>query len=300
MNTLYELLERAQNRDHKATIAIAHGTDRDVLQAALTAVSKGIASVRITGPKQEILQQLNELGGKADGEMIKIEPTTDEGESVKRAVELVRNEEADVVMKGMVSTSHLLKVVLNKENGIRSSSVLSHVALFQHPIEHRLMFVTDAAMNISPGIDEKVAIVGNAVQIAHKVGMDCPKVAALAAVETVNPSMQATVDAAVLAQMNARNQISGCVVDGPLALDNAINIQAAEHKGIQSSVAGSADILFVPTIEVGNVLYKSLVYFSRANVASVIAGSKAPIVLTSRADSAENKLFSIALAICSA
>ena len=154
-------------------------------------------------------------------------------------------------------------------------------------------------MNIEPDLTQKVEIVKNAVSIARGVGIESPKVAALAAVEVVNPSMQATLDAAALTQMNTRDQITNCVIDGPLALDNAISIEAATHKGIKSEVAGRADILLVPSIEVGNALYKSLVYFSNAKVGGVIAGARAPIVLTSRADSAKSKVYSIALAVSS-
>jgi phosphate butyryltransferase len=203
-------------------------------------------------------------------------------------------------MKGNVPTAVLLKAVLNKEFGLRTGHVLSHVAAFEIPDYNRLIFVTDAAMNIAPDLNQKVQIVKNAVNVARSLGIECPKVAPLAAVEVVNPDMQATLDAAVLTQMNARGQIQNCQIDGPLALDNAVSAFAAEHKGIVSEVAGQADILLVPTIEVGNVLYKSLIYFAKAKVGAVIAGAKAPIVLTSRADSAESKLYSLAVAVCSA
>lgn len=202
-------------------------------------------------------------------------------------------------MKGNVPTATILKEVLNKEYGLRTGSVLSHVAAFEVPDYDQLIFVTDAAMNVAPDLNQKVQIVQNSVQVARALGIEMPKVAPLAAVEVVNPTMQATVDAALLTQMNNRGQIKDCIVDGPLALDNAVSALAAEHKGIKSEVAGQADILFVPTIEVGNVLYKSLIYFAKAKVGAIIAGAKAPIVLTSRADSAESKLYSLALAVCS-
>lgn len=157
--------------------------------------------------------------------------------------------------------------------------------------------MTDAAMNIAPDLQQKAQIVQNAVAIAKKLGIETPKVAPLAAVEVVNPVMQATVDAAALTMMNSRGQITGCIIDGPLALDNAVSVLAAEHKGLQSEVAGNADILLVPAIEVGNVLYKSLVYFAQAKVGAVIAGARVPIVLTSRADKAQSKLYSLALAL---
>jgi phosphate butyryltransferase len=189
--------------------------------------------------------------------------------------------------------------VLNKEYGLRLGNILSHVAVFEIPNHDRLIIVTDSAMNISPDLTQKAQIIKNAVAIAKEIGIETPKVAPIAAVEVVNPAMQATIDAAALTMMNKRGQITGCIVDGPLALDNAVSVLAAEHKGINSEVAGKVDILVVPSIEVGNALYKSLVYFANAKVGAVIAGAKAPIVLTSRADSAESKLYSLALAICS-
>jgi phosphate butyryltransferase len=203
-------------------------------------------------------------------------------------------------MKGNVPTALILKAVLNKEWGLRTGNVLSHVAAFEVAGFDRLTFITDAAMNIAPDLQQKAQIIENAVEIAQSIGVNHPKVAPIAAVEVVNPAMQATVDAASLTMMNQRGQIRNCAVDGPLALDNAVSHHAAEHKGIESEVAGQADILLVPNIETGNALYKSLIYFAKAKVGAVIAGAKAPIVLTSRADSAESKLFSLALAICSA
>jgi phosphate butyryltransferase len=202
-------------------------------------------------------------------------------------------------MKGNVSTAILLKAVLNKEYGLRTGRILSHVAIFEVPGFSKFTIVTDAAMNLEPDLQQKEQIVVNAVKIARSIGIDKPKVAALAAVEIVNPAMQATIDAASLTLMNKRGQIKDCLIDGPLALDNAISLEAAKHKGIESDIAGQADILLVPTIDVGNVLYKSLVYFAKASVGAVIAGAKAPIVLTSRSDSSESKLYSLALAICS-
>jgi phosphate butyryltransferase len=219
-------------------------------------------------------------------------------ESAKLAVRAVHLKTADVLMKGNVPTSVLLKAVLNKQEGLRKSRVLSHVAVFDIPGFERLMFVTDSAMNIAPSLEELQQILQNAVHVARAVGNNMPKAAALAAVETVNPKMEATVNAAALAQMYKRGQIKGCIVDGPLALDNAVSQIAAAQKKISGDVAGSADILLVPSIEAGNILYKSLIYFAKAHVAAVITGAKAPIALTSRADSAENKLYSIALALC--
>ena len=177
--------------------------------------------------------------------------------------------------------------------------ILSHVAAFEVPNYDKLLFVTDAAMNIAPDLEAKAQIIRNAVATAHSCGVNEPIVAPLAAVETVNPAMIPTIDAASLVVMNKRGQIEGCIIEGPLALDNAISTEAARQKGITDPSAGNADILVVPNIEAGNILYKSLIYFAQAKVGAVIQGASAPIVLTSRADSAESKLYSLALAILS-
>ena len=202
-------------------------------------------------------------------------------------------------MKGNLPTAVILKAVLNGEYGLRTGKVLSHVAVFEVPNYDRLLFVTDAAMNIAPDLAAKVQIVKNAVATAHACGIERPIVAPLAAVESVNPSMIPTTDAASLVVMNMRGQIDGCIIDGPLALDNAVSVSAAKQKGLTGETAGKADVLVVPNIEAGNILYKSLMYFAQAKVGAIIQGATAPIVLTSRADSAESKVYSLALAILS-
>lgn len=238
--------------------------------------------------------------GLQTSEHVEVIAAMSNAEAAELSVKALRNGEADVLMKGNIPTANILKAVLNKEWGLRKGSVLSHVAAFEVPNYDRLIFVTDAAMNIAPDVTQKAAIIQNTVEVAQAIGIDLPKVAPIAAVEVVNPAMQATIDAAMLTQMNRRGQIKDCIVDGPLALDNAVSQIAAEHKGIVSDVAGKADILLVPTIEAGNVLYKSLVYFADAKVGAMIAGAKAPVVLTSRADSAETKVYSLALAVATA
>ncbi len=281
------------------TIALAAAADKEVIEAVHKAIQKQLASFILYGDKQDIKRMLTDEG-LTESSFLQIVHVESDQEASRLAVQAVRNGDADVLMKGMVSTSVILKEVLNKEYGLRKGKVLSHVAAFDVRGYERLIFVTDSGMNIEPDLTQKVEIVNNAVSIARSIGIARPKVVPLAAVEVVNPAMQATLDASALTQMNRRDQISECVIDGPLALDNAISIEAAEHKGIQSEVAGKADILLVPSIEVGNALYKSLVYFANAKVGGVIAGAKAPIVLTSRADSSESKVYSIALAVSSA
>lgn len=280
---------------------MAAAEDAEVLEAVAEAVKLKLADFLLYGNKEEIEQMISSLHPELQAnERVKIISAQNNNDAAELAVKAVKANEANVLMKGNIPTATILKAVLNKEYGLRAGSVLSHVAVFEVPGYDRFTIVTDAAMNITPDLEQKAQIVKNAVKVARSIGIHMPKVAPLAAVEVINPAMQATLDAAALTVMNKRGQITDCIVDGPLALDNAVSQLAAEHKGIKGDVAGKADILLVPAIEVGNVLYKSLIYFAGAKVGAVIAGAKAPIVLTSRADTAESKLFSLALALCSA
>ncbi len=298
MVNLDQLKEQAIQLPSKV-VAVAAAEDEEVVEAVVNAVDQKLATFILYGNEEKIKSLLtsSKNGDYNKSEYVKIVNANNDKDAAKLAVQAVNQGIADVLMKGMVSTSVILKEVLNKEYGLRAGKVLSHVAAFQIPDVDRLIFVTDAAMNIAPDLNQKVEIINNSVYIARRLGLELPKVAVLSAVETVNPNMVATVDGALLAQMNKRGQIKNCIVDGPLAVDNAISIHAAQLKGIEGEVAGRADILVVPMIEVGNALYKSLVYFSKAKVGGVIAGAKAPIVLTSRADSAESKLYSLAMAV---
>lgn len=295
---LEHLIDQAAGQPKK-TVAVAVAEDHEVIEAVAKAIKLQLAQFRLYGNQEKIIGMLQEHGLQTS-EHIEVIAASSSAEAAELSVKAVRNGEADVLMKGNIPTANILKAVLNKEWGLRKGSVLSHVATFEVPNYDRLIFVTDAAMNIAPDVTQKAAIIQNTVEVAQAIGIDLPKVAPIAAVEVVNPTMQATIDAAMLTQMNRRGQIKNCVVDGPLALDNAVSQIAAEHKGIVSDVAGKADILLVPTIEAGNVLYKSLVYFANAKVGAMIAGAKAPIVLTSRADSAETKVYSLALAVATA
>ncbi|WP_223591488.1 phosphate butyryltransferase [Neobacillus bataviensis] len=295
---LESLIDKATQVSAK-TVAVAAAEDEEVIEAVLDALNRNLANFILFGDKEKIktILELKKHGKKVSNnlEIIHAESNTSAAELAVRAV---FNKKADVLMKGNIPTSTLLKAVLNKEYGLRTGNVLSHVAVFEIPGFDRFTIVTDAGMNITPDLEQKAQITKNAVSIAKSIGIEIPKVAPIAAVEVINPVMQPTLDAAALTVMNKRGQISGCIVDGPLALDNAVSELAAEHKGIQSEVAGKADILLVPTIEAGNILYKSLIYFAKAKVGAIIAGARAPIVLTSRADSAESKLYSLALALC--
>lgn len=278
----------------RVPIAVAAAAEADVLRAVLDASRNGVVYPILVG-------DAGEIGRIATDESIdlhdaKIVDVEDPADAAMRAVTLVAEGEAAMLMKGLVDTSVLLKAVLDRDHGLRSGSVLSHLALFEIDGFPRPLAVTDAAMNISPGYETKKAILENAVSFLHKLGYAEPKVAVLAAKEKVNEKMPATVDAGKLAEAARRGEITGCVVDGPFALDNAVSREAAAIKGIDSPVAGEADILLVPQIESGNILYKALAFLAPSRNAGVIVGARAPIVLTSRADSESAKRLSIALA----
>lgn len=293
---LENLLFEAAKCDGKV-VAVASAEDEAVIEAVAEAINRNLAHFILFG-KKEIMETLLRKKNVSKDHVQMIQARTKE-QAAELAVRAVHQNEASVLMKGSISTATFLKAVLHKEYGLRTEKVLSHVAIFEVPAFQKFIIVTDAAINVEPNLQQKEQIVVNAVEIAQAIGVEEPKVAAIAAVEVVNPAMQATIDAASLTLMNKRGQIRNCIIDGPLALDNAISLDAAKLKGIENEVAGQADILLVPTIDVGNVLYKSLIYFAKAKVGAVIAGAKAPIVLTSRSDSFESKLYSLALAICS-
>lgn len=296
---LTDLIKQASASNNNV-VAVASAADLEVLEAVSMAVEHDMASFRLYDREQKLKDMMVQyFPHLLNHPKIFTQHVKDDQQAAIAAVKSVHLNEANVLMKGHIPTALILKAVLNPDFGLRTGSVLSHVAAFEINGFERLIFVTDAAMNIAPDLAQKAQIVQNAVKVAHSVGIKNPIVAPLAAVETVNPSMQSTLDAAALVAMNVRGQIKGCVVDGPVALDNAISVEAAHHKGLTGQHAGQADILLVPNIEAGNILYKSLVYFARAKVGAVIVGAKAPIVLTSRSDSAESKLNSLALAICS-
>ncbi|WP_050615701.1 phosphate butyryltransferase [Bacillus testis] len=293
---LQQVVEQAA-KSEKTIVAVAAAHDQEVLEAVVQAIALQIADFKLYGDHDAIEQMLGSMADDRVKEHVIIIPCKTAEEASQMAVKAVHDHEAHVLMKGNVPTATILKAVLNKEYGLRSSTVLSHVAAFEVPGYDRLIYVSDAAMNIAPDLNQKAGIIVNAVKTAKKMGVEVPNVSCLAAVETVNSAMQATLDAAELVKMNKEGILADCIVEGPLALDISISEHAAAHKGIKSEVAGRADILVVPTIEAGNVLYKSLVYFAGAKAAAIIAGAKAPIVLTSRADSAETKLYSLAMAV---
>jgi len=277
----------------KKKLVLAAAQDQLSLSAVLRAWKDNIVEPILIGDKEGIQNVCSENGYDIAGLRIIHEPDTDM--AVEMAVKMLNTKQADILMKGKVGTSTMLKCVLNKEWGLRTGNLLSHIALFEVETYHKLIAVTDVAMNIAPNLKDKIAIVNNSVSFLNKLGYKMPKVAVLGAVEMVNENMEATLDAALLSKMNQRDQIRNCIIDGPLAFDNAISLESAKRKGIKSEVAGDTDLLLMPDIEVGNVLYKSLVFFAKAKVASIILGALVPIVLTSRSDSEQAKYDSILL-----
>lgn len=278
----------------KRTIAVASAADKPVLEAVSNAKKEGIADILLVGDKDSIEKTASENNIDISG--MEILQADSPNKAAELAVKSVSSGKAQILMKGQISTGGLLGQVLNKEYGLRKGKeVITHVAVFEIPTYHKLLALTDAAMNIAPDFNTKVSMINSAVGVMRAIGVDKPKVAVLGAVEVVNPAMQATLEAAQLSKMCDRGQIKNCYIDGPLALDNAISKEAAEHKGITSEVAGDADILLTPDINAGNVLYKSINFLAKAKAAAVICGAKVPIVLTSRSDTDEAKLLSIAL-----
>lgn len=294
MRAFDEILKAAAEKGPR-TIAVAVAQDAEVLTAVNAAKDRNIADAVLIGDLDAIKKAAAECG--VDLARFVVLDIKEKEEACRKAVELVSGGKAHIVMKGLVDTAVILKAVLDERIGLRTGNVLSHMAVFEADGYDRLFYVTDAAMNIAPNLEQKKQIIENAVTVANALGNDNPKVAVLAAVEKVNPKMQATLDAAELVRMNGTGSLKGCTLGGPFALDNAVSVEAARHKGISHPVAGYADILMVPNIESGNLLYKSLVFFARAKNAGIIVGARAPVVLTSRADSDEAKLNSIAVAV---
>jgi len=275
-------------------IAVAVAQDKPVLLAVKDACEKGIVTAILVGDKDKINQIATEIA--FDLNNVEIIDQKDNKKAAQKAVELVSTHKADIVMKGLIDTANFLRAVLNKETGLRTGKLMSHVGVFEVSGYNRLLFLTDAAFNMYPELNDKVDIIKNAVLVAHALGIKIPKVAPICAVEVVNSHMPATLDASILSKMSDRGQIKGCIIDGPLALDNALSEEAAQHKGVGGPVAGKADIFLMPNIECGNIMYKTLSYAAKAKLGAILVGTSAPVVLTSRSDSHETKLNSIALA----
>jgi len=294
IRTLDEIVEAVRNRPMK-TVAVAVAEHESVLSAVRQAADQGIAEAVLVGDRDEIAAEA-EKAGLDLGDVSVVHEASDL-RAAAIATELVSSGRADILMKGQIHTDDFLRAVLDKETGLRSGHLMSHVFILETTGLERLTLVTDGAMNIAPDLVTKAAIILNAVYLAQLLGIEEPRVGVLAATELVNPDMAATVDAAVLSKMSGRRQFPCCQVEGPFALDNAVSALAAQIKKLSGPVAGACDILLVPTIEAGNMLAKSFVYLCSGRVAGVLVGASAPVVLTSRADSAEAKLFSIATAM---
>ena len=290
-----QLLESALERAPKR-VAIVGGGQRQTLHAARLARGLGLAHcILIDSPAR--LESIAEEQGIDLAGMELIEED-DMVQAAYKAVEMVHAEEVDLVMNGRALPVELMKAALDREKGLRLGKIITDVSVFEIPGFDRLIFVSDVAIVVSPNLAQKVAIVQNAIDTAIELGVECPRVAILAATEMVNPEMPANMDAANLSKMAERGQIRGGLVDGPLALDNAISLKAAQMKGIKSQVAGHADILITPDVESGNILAKALVYFARGHMAGVVVGAKCPIVMPSRSDPPQQKMLSLALGVC--
>lgn len=288
-----EDLKKSVINMNKKKIALVAAEDDELLELVERAQGLNLAEFILLGDRTKIEKIASENNRKCDCEIID-EP--DNKKAAEKAVDLVISGEAGALMKGLLLTSTFLKAVLNKEKGLNTGKIISQISVFDTEFGEGLQFVTDCAMVIQPNLTEKKQIIENAVSLARKLGYEKPKVALISAVEVVNPAINDTMEAAVLSKMADRGQIKNAIVDGPFALDNAISAEAAEHKGIKGEVAGCADILVVPNLQVGNVLSKAITYYGHKDVASAVVGAEVPIVMTSRTDSVNSKLLSIALA----
>jgi len=290
---LEELVELAQKHP-PARVAIAAAAHNLVLESVRRAVDLGLIVPVLVGREEDIRAEARAIGW--DLKDIEIVPTETNKMAATVAVELVRKGKVKVLMKGYLHTDEMLHAVLKQDTGLRTDRLLSHVFVMEVPTYHKLLLITDAAINIQPDIVQKAAITQNAVDLARKLGVQVPKVAALSSIETINPNIPSTVHAACLSKMAERGQIKGAIVDGPLAFDNAISAQAAAEKGIVSPVSGDVDVVVVPDLDSGNILSKNLEYLASAKMAGIVMGALAPVVLTSRSDPPRARVYSLALA----
>jgi phosphotransacetylase len=289
-----QVLERCRHLEPVLT-AVVHPCEESALAGAMEAGAKGLITPILVGPEARIREVALQSGIDIGNTRI-VDAPHSHGAAAK-AVELVRKGEAELLMKGSLHTDELLGAVVARETGLRTGRRLSHVFIMDVPTYHKVLIVTDAAINIAPTLEDKVDICQNAIDLAISLGVTRPKVAILAAVETVTSKMPATLDAAALCKMSERGQITGGVLDGPLAFDNAISRDAAKTKGILSEVAGDPDILIAPDLEAGNILAKQLTFLANADSAGVVLGARVPIILTSRADSVRSRIASCAVAV---
>lgn len=287
-----------QTKDSKKRVAVVAAHDEHTLEAVIRAYKEQVCVPILIGKQKEIVKILKSFPPILnESTIINIERDED---AAKKAVELIRNGEADFIMKGKIQTADLLRVVVKKEMGLRGDRMISHIAIFEIPLYHKLLAITDGGMVMYPSLDDKRQIIENAVEVFHTLGYSTPKVAILSAIETINPKMLDTTEADDLKQMNERGEIKNCIVEGPISYDLAMSEDSAAIKGYKSTITGDVDILVVPSITVGNILAKALCYSAGAKMAGIVVGAKTPIVLTSRGSSAEEKYLSLVLAAATA
>lgn len=298
-----ELLNSAiaisRERQTPVRIVVAAGEDDAALSALVEAKRLGIADGLLIGDKDLILKSIDE-NDYSEARNFEIIDIADEQEICERTVEAIHFKEAEIILKGRVKSASLLRAAFHAQKGLRTDRVISDTFVFEYPArksDNKLLMLTDGGFNLTPDLQQKIQILENAVAVAHALGNSNPSVAVLSAVETVNPNLQSTIDAAIISKMNERGQIKGCIVDGPLAMDNAISDEAARVKGIRSPVAGKADILLCPSIESANISAKAITYFANIRLAHATIGAKAPILIPSRNDTPDSKLLTIALNI---
>lgn len=294
MKTFKEVFECIKGGEPKR-VAVAAAADEPVLEAIREAVDMGLAEADLVGDEKEIRRIAENIG--LDLSKVRIIHEPEPAAAALAAARLVHERTASVLMKGLIGSADFLRAVLHKEFGLRTGKTLSSVVLIESEKMDRFILMTDGGMVMYPTLEEKVQLLHNTLPVCKALGITEPKAAVVCAVEVVNPSMPVTLDAAALSVMSQRGQLKGVAADGPLALDNALNEEAARHKGISSPVAGKADILLMPDIEAGNIFYKSLVYLSDAATGALVMGAAAPVIMTSRSDSPETKLNSIAAAL---
>jgi len=294
IRTFADLVEQAKAKGPKV-VAVAAGQQSEIMLAGLDAEIAGLAEVILVGDTERIRQIAAQEG--FDISRIDLVHVPRPRQAAHEVMKLVSEGRADIAMKGKVETSDFLRAALNRDLGLRTGRLFTHVAVFEIPEFDRLIFISDAGVVVAPDLEQKVQIVQNAILVAHALGIELPRVAILAATEVVNPKIPTTLDAANLSKMADRGQIRGGLVDGPLALDNAISPESARIKGIRSQVAGHADILITPDIEAGNVLAKAITYFAQGEMAGVVVGARCPLILPSRSDTRAAKLISLALGV---
>lgn len=297
LHTFQDIVNKAKALGTEITISVAAAQDKEVLLAIKAAQDIGLAKAILVGDEAAILPLMTELGLSSDTEIFH-EP--DLSKVGLAAVSLIRQGRAQVLMKGLLNTKDFLRAVLHSEEGLRTGRLLSHLACLEIPGQDKLIFVTDGGMNIMPTLTEKKDILVSSLLALQNTGIACPKVALIAANELVSPKMPATVDAKALVELSRSGELPPCIIEGPIAIDVAVNPEAGRHKGIESQITGDVDLFLVPNIETGNVACKLLIHFAKAQMAGIVLGATHPIVLTSRAETPEGKLYSMALACLAA